>query len=299
VAGFHDNRSKHWTDRMYKNHGDSQMNRLIACIGATVFVASLAGTSVAHADQLADIKKRGTLVCGIVSNNPPFGFQKPDTREIVGYDVDFCNGVAKQLGVKPELKALSLEARIPELTQGRVDILTATLTFNPQRAQQIDFSNIYFVSNEVIATSAGSANKRVNDLAGKRISTVKGSSDIPTIEQVLPTAQLVSYDDAPSAFMALAQKKVDGYVMSESIMHRFIERLGPNADTIAILSPPVAREYWGLGMKKGEPALVEAVNHALGVMESSGQSQQIFDRWLGTASPYKMKRDFTNAPIPG
>ncbi|MFM0572832.1 ABC transporter substrate-binding protein [Paraburkholderia caledonica] len=275
------------------------MNRLIACMGAAAFVVSMTGARVVYADQLADIKARGTLVCGIVSNNPPFGFQSPDTREIVGYDVDFCKGVAKQLGVRPELKALSLEARIPELTQGRVDILTATLTFNPQRAQQIAFSNIYFVSNEVIATSAGSSNQKVNDLAGKRISTVKGSSDIPTVQHVLPTAQLVSYDDAPSAFMALAQRKVDGYVMSESIMHRFIERLGANANTIAILSPPVAREYWGLGMKKDEPKLVEAVNHALDEMESSGQSRQIFDKWLGAASPYKMKRDFANAPIPG
>ncbi|VVE18197.1 ABC transporter glutamine-binding protein GlnH [Pandoraea iniqua] len=273
------------------------MKRLIACIGAAVLGVSFIGTSIAHADQLADIKKRRTLVCGIVSNNPPFGFQNPDSREIVGYDVDFCKGVAKQLGVEPELKVLSLDARIPELTQGRIDILTASLTYNPQRAQQVDFSHIYFVSNEVIATSASGPYRTVNDLAGKRISTVKGSSDIPAVQQLLPTAQLVSYDDPPSAFMALTQRKVDGYVMSESIMRRFIERLGPNAKTIAILSPPIARQYWGLGMKKGEPTLVAAVNQALGAMESSGQSQQIFDKWLGAASSYKMKRDFTAAPI--
>lgn len=274
------------------------MNRLNACMGAAIFVVSMTGAAAAQADQLASIKARGSLVCGIVSNNPPFGFQNPDTRDIAGYDVDFCKGVATQLGVKPVLKVLSLEARIPELTQGRVDVLTATLTYNPERAKQIDFSNMYFVSNEVIATSAGSPYRTVNDLAGKRISTVKGSSDIPAVQHVLPTAQLVSYDDPSAAFMALAQKKVDGYVMSESIMHRFIERLGANANAIAILSPPVSREYWGLGMKKDEPGMVEAVNHALDKMESSGQSQQIFDKWLGAASSYKMKRDFANAPIP-
>jgi polar amino acid transport system substrate-binding protein len=274
------------------------MNRLMTCMGVAM-VLTVTGAGVANADQLADIKTRGTLVCGIVSNAAPFGFQDPKTREIVGYDVDFCEGVAKELGVKPELKALSLEARIPELTQGRVDILTATLTFNPQRAQQIAFSDTYFVRNEVIATSAGSANKTLNDLAGKRISTIKGSSDIADVQRALPTAQLVSYDDAPSAFMALAQKKVDGYVMSESIMHRFIDKLGANANTITILSPPVAREYWGLGMKKDEPKLAEAVNNALLKMEASGKTQKIFDKWLGVESPYKMKRDFVTAPIAG
>jgi polar amino acid transport system substrate-binding protein len=272
------------------------MNRLITCMGVSV-VLTVTGAGVAKADQLADIKTRGTLVCGIVSNAAPFGFQDPKTREIVGYDVDFCEGVAMELGVKPELKAISLEARIPELTQGRVDILTATLTYNPQRAQQIAFSDTYFVSNEVIATSAGSA-KTLNDLAGKRISTVKGSSDIADVQSALPTAQVVAYDDAPSAFMALAQKKVDGYAMSETIMHRFIDRLGANANTITILSPPVAREYWGLGMKKDEPKLAEAVNNALLKMEASGKTQQIFDKWLGAQSPYKMKRDFVTASIP-
>ncbi|ODP31634.1 ABC transporter substrate-binding protein [Pandoraea sp. ISTKB] len=274
------------------------MKRFMACVGATVLGASFIGASVAHADQLADIKKRQTLVCGIVSNNPPFGFQNPETREIIGYDVDFCKGVAKQLGVASELKVLSLDARIPELTQGRIDILTASLTYNAQRAQQVDFSHMYFVSNEVIATSATGPYKTVNDLAGKRISTVKGSSDIPAVLKLLPTAQMVSYDDPPSAFMALTQRKVDGYVMSESIMRRFVDRLGANAKSIAILAPPIDRQYWGLGMKKGEPALVAAINQALGAMESSGQSQQIFDKWLGTASAYKMKRDFTAAPIP-
>ena len=275
------------------------MNRYKTSIAVAAVVALATGAKVANADQLADIKAHGTLVCGVLGNGAPFGFQDPDSREIVGYDVDFCKGVAKELGVKPELKVLSLDARIPELTQGRVDILAAVLGYNAQRAQQITFSDTYFVSNQVIAASTGSANKTLNDLAGKRISTIKGSSNIPMVQRALPTAQIVSYDDAPSAFMALAQKKVDGYVLSESLMHRFIDKLGANANTITILNPPVGREYWGLGMRKDEPKLAEAVNSALVKMQASGESQQIFDKWLGTGSPFKMKRDFTTAPIPG
>jgi len=70
------------------------------------------------------------------------------------------------------------------------------------------------------------------------------------VQRALPTAQIVSYDDAPSAFMALAQKKVDGYVLSESLMHRFIDKLGANANTITILSRRSAANT-GLGMRKG------------------------------------------------
>ncbi|WP_164139902.1 transporter substrate-binding domain-containing protein, partial [Stenotrophomonas maltophilia] len=69
-------------------------------------------------------------------------------RQIVGYDVDICQKVAESLGVALELKPIAVEARIPELIQGRVDILAANLGYTPERAQQIDFSFSYFVSQQ-------------------------------------------------------------------------------------------------------------------------------------------------------
>jgi len=256
-----------------------------------------AGSGAARADQLDDIKARGTLVCGVLSTLEPFGYQDPASREIVGYDVDHCKAVAKSLGVKPELKVVSLEARIPELTQGRVDLLAAVLGYNPTRAEQIAFSKAYFVSNQSLAAKKG-AYKQRDDLAGKRVATIKGSSNIPLMQRVVPTAQLVSYDDAPSAFTALAQGKVDGYVLSEAMMRRFISKLGPDAN-LDVLSPPVGRENWGLGLKKGEPALQKAVDDALDAMEKSGEAQQVFDRWLGPKTIYQMRRDFKVEAITG
>lgn len=83
---------------------------------------TLAAVQTASADQLADIKARGKLVCGIYTGAEPFAFQDPTTREMKGYDIDFCKGIAAQLGVKPELKVISLEARIsvPANAEGEV-----------------------------------------------------------------------------------------------------------------------------------------------------------------------------------
>jgi polar amino acid transport system substrate-binding protein len=260
-------------------------------------VTGLLCTSAAHADQLADIRAKGTLVCGVVGTLEPFAFQDTASRDVVGYDVDFCKAVAKQMGLKAEPKVVSLEARIPELTQGRVDILAAVLGYNATRAEQIAFSKAYFVSNQSIAAKKGAFAQR-DDLAGKRVATIKGSSNIPIMQKVVPTAQLVSYDDAPSAFTALVQNKVEGYVLSESLMRRFITKLGPSAN-IEVLSPPVGRENWGLGLKKGEPALEKAVNEALDSLEKSGEAQQIFDKWMGPSTTYQMRRDFTVEQIKG
>jgi polar amino acid transport system substrate-binding protein len=266
---------------------------LVSCCA----VALVSAMASARADQLADIKAKGVLVCGVVGALEPFAYQDTASREVVGYDVDFCKAVAKQMGVKPELKVVSLEARIPELTQGRVDLLAAVLGYNPARAEQIAFSKSYFVSNQSIAAKK-SAFKQRDDLAGKRVATIKGSSNIPLMQKVVPTAQLVSYDDAPSAFTALAQGKVDGYVLSESLMRRFISKLGPDAG-LEVLSPPVGRENWGLGIRKGEPAFEKAVDDALDALEKSGEAQQIFDKWLGANTIYQMRRDFKAEKIGG
>jgi len=116
------------------------------------------------------------------------------------------------------------------------------------------------------------------------------------MQKVVPTAQLVSYDDAPSAFTALVQGKVDGYVLSESLMRRFISKLGSDSN-IDVLSPPVGRESWGLGMRKGEAGLEKAIDDALDAIEKSGEAQQIFDKWMGPNTIYKMRRDFKTEKI--
>ncbi|MGJ7499378.1 transporter substrate-binding domain-containing protein [Variovorax sp. ZT5P49] len=269
--------------------------KLIAALFALP-LALLAGT--VRADQLTDIKARGTLVCGVLANFEPFGFQDSTSREIAGYDIDYCNGVAKALGVKPTLQVVSMDARIPELLQGRVDVLAAVLGYSPARAEQIAFTNQYYVAKQVISVKTGGPFKVRDDLDGKRVSTIKGSSNIAIMGQVMPTVQLVSYDDSPSAFLAMVQGKVNGFVVTEPIMHRFAAKLGQNINVEA-LSPPVGREYWGLGIKKSEPALLDAVNNALSGMEKSGEAQQIFDKWLGAKTIYRMQRDFKSAPIKG
>ena len=149
-----------------------------------VGIAFAAGSAAAHADQLADVKARGTLVCGTLGTAEPFSFQDPKTREIVGYDVDMCHKVADALGVKLELKPMAVEARIPELLQGRVDILAANLGWSKERAQQIDYSYSYFVSQQKVMVAADSGIKTLDQLAGKKVSALKGSSSEQGVRRV-------------------------------------------------------------------------------------------------------------------
>ncbi|MFJ1259913.1 ABC transporter substrate-binding protein [Cupriavidus sp. CuC1] len=252
----------------------------------------------AVADQLADIKHHGVLVCGTLGTAEPFSFPNPQTRDIQGYDVDFCSAIAKSLGVKLELKLISVAARIPELQQGRVDVLVANLGWTPERAGQIAYSDSYYASLQKVGAKRSQGLKTVADLAGKRVSAPKGSTSEMALRKVLPTASTVTFQDAPAAFLAMQQGKVEGFAISEIMLVKFKQQV-ESSTPIDILEPPLMTEAWGVGMRKDEPAMIKQVNSVLQSMEKSGEAAKIFDKWLGTGTQYNMHRGFKIEPIKG
>ena len=258
--------------------------------------ASLLSAVPGHADELNDIKARGTLVCGTLGTADPFSFQDMKAHEIVGYDVDMCRVVATALKVKLQLKLVSVDARIPELMQGRVDILAANLGYSNARAQQIDFSDGYFVSAQKMLVRKDSGITKLEQLAHKRIAAIKGSSSEQGARRVLPEATIVTFSDPSSGFLAVQQGKTDALCASELVLVR-MQQQAASTTPLSIIATPVFVEAWGLGMRKGEPAFEKSVNAALVQLEQSGQAEKIFEKWLGDGTPYKLRRDFKIEPI--
>lgn len=252
-------------------------------------ILSVCGLTAAHADQLADIKAKGTLVCGTMGTFEPFSFPDPKTRQTVGYEVDLCQKVADSIGVKMELKLLAVEARIPELVQGRVDILSAAMGYSDERAKQIDYSLTSFVSNQMFMTKASSGITTISQLKSEKLSAPKGSSSERYVRGLMPDATLLTFQDPPSAFLALQQSKVKAVILSELALIKFKQQAG---DGLEFIKEPVAVEPWGITTRKGEPALLDAVNQALTDLEASGEAQTIFDKWLGKDTNYKIERLF-------
>lgn len=267
-------------------------------LAASLLTAFTFFGAAAHADQLDDIKKRGTLICGTLGIAEPFSFANPQTRETQGYDVDFCSAVAKSLGVKLELKLVAVPARIPELQQGRVDVLAANLGWTAERAEQIAFSDSYYASLTKAATRRTDKIGNVSGLAGKRVAAAKGSTSEAAARKVIPNVEVITFQDPPSLFLALQQGKVDAAVASELVLVKWQKDVEATAP-LDILEPPLLHEQWGIGMRKSETALIKHVNGVLEAMEKSGEAGKIFDKWLGTGTPYNLKRGFRMEPIKG
>ena len=269
-------------------------NRRTFIAVAAALAAQLSFAATAHADQLADIKKKGEIVFGVLGTDEPNSFIDPKTRELVGYEIDLAKAVAKKIGVKPVFKQLSVAARIPELQQGHVDVLAATLTHNKERESQVDFALTHFVTGSKVMVRSASGIKTLPQLAGKKVVTVRGGTQETNIRAAVPTAKIVTFENTQQAFQALQQGKGIAYVNDESSLLADYGKLGPAAKNFTILPTSIGVESIALGLRKGEKNLKGVVDATLRELETSGAANQLFNKWYGPGTrPNIAKRNFT------
>lgn len=262
-------------------------------LGAFALSAPFAA-SLAHADQLADIKKKGQIVFGVLGTDEPNSFIDPKSRQLVGYEIDIASAVATKLGVKPVFKQLAVAARIPELQQGHVDILAASLTHNKEREGQIDFALTHFVTGSKVMVRANSGITTLAQLGGKKVVTVRGGTQETNMRAAVPSAEVVTFESTPQAFQALRQGKAAGYVNDESSLLSDYGKLGAAAKGFVILAPSIGQEPIALGLRKGEKSLKAIVDQALRELEASGAAEKLFNKWYGPGTRANIaKRNFT------
>jgi polar amino acid transport system substrate-binding protein len=253
-------------------------------------LAAVSAKAVLAADTLADVKKKGVLVAGVKDSLPPFGYIDEKTRQIVGYDIDFVNAIAKKLGVKVELKPVTSASRMPQLQESHIDMIAATMTKNAERAKVIDFSLTYFFTGQKFITKKGTV-KSLKDLEGKRIGTAKGSTSEQNVKKAIPTSTVLSFDDYPQAFLALQQGKVSAVTTDEAILAGILAK-APNKAQFEIPNIQISDEPYGLGMRKDDKNFVDFVNKTLLEMEKNGEAAKIFDKWFGPSTQFHLQRIF-------
>lgn len=260
-----------------------------AILAITAVTASMLGLvqQSAHADQLDDIRKKGELVVGVLGTDEPNSFIDPKTREIIGYEVDLAQAVATKLGVKLKLKQLAVAARIPELQQGHVDILAASLTHNKEREAVIDFSLTTFVTGQKVLVKKDSGITALNQLSGKKVVTVKGGTQEPNIRKAVGNVEVVTFETGPQAFQALQQGKGIAFVNDEVSLLDQHAKLGSAQAQYVILPQNISIEPLALGIKKGETKFKAIVDEVLRDLEKRGEAEKLFVKWYGPETRLK------------
>lgn len=269
-----------------------RLHTLTLTLGASLLAAL---PLAASADQLADIMARKELRCGTFADVPPFAAPDPKTREMVGHDVDLCTAIAKRLGVAAKVTPLSVEARVPEVKLGRVDITVANLAYTLGRAEQIQFSDPYYLAKEMLAVLASDPGTKPADFKGKRLASTKGSTSELSIK--LNGSEPVTFVDTGSVFMAVQQNKAVGMVANTMTITKLVNQSKTQGQPMKMIEEPMVFQPIGIGMKRDEPALLAKVNAILKALDDEGELNRNWDKWLGMNTEFKMIRNDKVVPL--
>lgn len=271
------------------------MLKKLALAASFAAVAIGSTTQSTRADQLDDIMASKVLRCGTFADVPPFAAPDPTTREMVGFDVDMCKAIAERLGVTAEIRPLSVEARVPEVKLGGVDIVVANLAYTLSRAEQIQFSDPYYLAKEMLAVKADDPGTTKADFKGKRLASTKGSTSEMSIK--MNEAEPLTFQDTGSAFMAVQQGKARGMVANTMTITKLVNESKQRGVELKMIEEPMVHQPIGIGLKKGEPALLAKVNETLAAMDEAGQINELWNKWLGPDTEYKMTRTDKVTPL--
>lgn len=267
-------------------------------IALTLLAGLISVSGAAQADKLDDIQKAGVVKIAVFDSNPPFGFVDPQTKKLVGYDVDIAEAIGKALGVKVELRATNPANRIPLLTSQKVDLIAANFTITDERAKQVNFSIPYFATGQKFIARKGVL-KTPEDIKALRIGADKGTVQEITLREHYPTAKVISYDDTPLAFAALRNGNVQAITQDDAKLVGLLANV-PDAQKAEFEISPfsITKEYQGVGVPKGEDRLTQKINDTLLQLEKTGEAKQTYDRWFGpTTKSAQPRGDFTFAPL--
>ncbi len=251
--------------------------------GRIVFTVALLAIAVFtqnvwSADTMAVVKDKGLLVAGVRDDAPPFGFIDKDTGELVGIDVDIARDIANRMGVRLKLKTVTAAGWIPELVNGNVDLVAATVSGSPERERLVDFSTVYFTTTQRVIAKSGTVTS-LKDLEGKRIGTGQDSATERNVQKAVPSAACYYFRDTRKAVEALQKGEVDALSASGANLYGCFTSL-PKGEYEIPESIRIAESGYSLAVRKGDGEFLKFVNSALADLGSCGNAQKIFDKWF-------------------
>ncbi len=233
--------------------------------------------------RLEVIKQRGRLIVGTSADWPPFEYV--EAGKYCGIDIRIAEEIAKELGVKLEIKDMKFAALIEALKKGMVDMVIADMSITAERERVVDFSMPYYMGSSVVVVLRGSGIKSLEDLYGKVIGVQLGTVQEEWAREVLEKtgkAMVKSYDRVyPEMVMALKRGDVDAIVIGNI----FAEVLCKKFSELRIaFTVPGSERFSAIALPPGDEEFKYFVNKVLEKLRTTGKLKEIFDeeisKWL-------------------
>jgi len=249
---------------------------------AALCLAAFHTTALAADASLDKVKEKGKLVLGLDDSFPPMGFRNED-NQIVGYDIDLAKEVAKRLGVQLVPQPIDWNAKEQELNTGKIDCIWNGFTITDERKKAMSFTKPYLRNAQVVVVKKGSGYSTLASLKGKKVGLQAGSSAADALKGAAAfrasLKQEVEFKDNLTALMDLEARGVDAVVMDLIVANDNIKRSGK---AYVVLDESLAPEVFGVGFRKNDLALRDAVQGALAGMAADGTVAKVTAKWFGS-----------------
>ena len=235
---------------------------------------------------MAELNEAGTITIGTKFDQPGFGLLNPNTEEPEGFDVEIAKIVAAKLGIAAEdiewVETVSAN-REPFLQNGQVDMVVATYTINDARKQLIDFAGPYYEAGQDIMVAEGNPEgiEGPEDLAGKNVCSVEGSTPAQNIRDNYPEATLTLFDVYSKCADALAAGQVDAVTTDNVILTGLV---AGSDGGFELVGNPFTTEPYGIGIPLGDTEFRNFINDVLEESFEDGSWEEAWDRTAGDIS---------------
>jgi glutamate transport system substrate-binding protein len=259
--------------------------------------------SFAAGTTMARIKQAGTMKVGVKFDQPGFGLKNPTTGQVEGFDVEIAKLIVGAIGkdVKIEYIESVSKNREPFIQDGTVDVVVATYTINDTRKQVVDFAGPYFVAKQDIMVKKDDTTiKKVDDLNGKKVCTVKGSTSATNVAAKAPQADVTLLDGYSQCAEAMTDGRVVAVTTDNTILAGLVQA---SSGAFKLVEAPFSDEPYGIGIKKGDDAFRTFINDTLDQIFKNGDWAKAFESTLGkiglkTPEPPKVDRYTGTPPAP-
>jgi polar amino acid transport system substrate-binding protein len=219
------------------------------------------------------------LVFGSDCTFPPMEMVDAN-KQIVGFDIDMIQAVAKAAGFEAVVKNTAWDGIFSGLAAGDYDAIISSVTITPERARALAFSNPYLDAGQVIIVHKDlSGATALTQFGGKKVGAqigTTGALEVAKVKGILAK----SYDEAGLAVEDLFVGRIDAVVLDSPTARNYVLRNDRYKTKLKIVGQPFTDEHYGIAVKKGNQKALELINRGLDIIKKDGTLAKLVHKWL-------------------
>ncbi|WP_246231532.1 basic amino acid ABC transporter substrate-binding protein [Sporosarcina jiandibaonis] len=195
---------------------------------------------------------------------------------IVGIDIDIVNAIAEAAGIEVEYKNYGWEPLFPAVKSGEVDFAVSSITITKERQKEFDFTDPYFVANQLILVPEDSDVTKFEDLKDKRVSAQINTTGHIVVGELLgkTNKNIVATETMPFAITEMLNGNADASVGDNAVIIDY-QKNNPNVKVKTVEDPTFEKEYYGLMVKKGNQEIIDILNEGIKKIKENGKLKEI------------------------